>query len=264
MALFNRLPFQAKILLSFGLIIILTIGFGYFFVSRAIGQAFENFSLRNARGQASEFLHLLGNYYERTGSWHGLGQLLSHERSERFGRQPPFVLTDHEGMVIIAPDDNWVGQKLSARELDSGLPIVAAGQTVGTLLVSPRMRWKSPLEQEFFQSVSSALWLAGLAAGGIALLLGFGLLRQITAPLRTLNTAAKQIAQGQLSQRVLVRNHDELGRLAQSFNEMAASLEKAEQTKALIEAHGGRIWAGNARSGEACFHFTLPQRTVAF
>jgi len=28
--------------------------------------------------------------------------------------------------------------------------------------------------------------------------------------------------------------------------------------KALIEAHGGRIWAENAPTGGACFHFTLP------
>jgi two-component system sensor histidine kinase KdpD len=28
--------------------------------------------------------------------------------------------------------------------------------------------------------------------------------------------------------------------------------------KALIEAHGGRIWAENAPQGGACFHFTVP------
>jgi len=28
--------------------------------------------------------------------------------------------------------------------------------------------------------------------------------------------------------------------------------------KALIEAHGGKIWAENAPQGGACFHFTVP------
>jgi len=28
--------------------------------------------------------------------------------------------------------------------------------------------------------------------------------------------------------------------------------------KALVEAHAGRIWAENAPTGGACFHFTLP------
>ncbi|MCK5584947.1 two-component sensor histidine kinase, partial [Candidatus Bipolaricaulota bacterium] len=33
--------------------------------------------------------------------------------------------------------------------------------------------------------------------------------------------------------------------------------------KALIEAHGGRIWAENAPSGGACFAFTLPVSILA-
>jgi len=28
--------------------------------------------------------------------------------------------------------------------------------------------------------------------------------------------------------------------------------------KALVEAHGGRIWAENAPQGGACFHVALP------
>lgn len=28
--------------------------------------------------------------------------------------------------------------------------------------------------------------------------------------------------------------------------------------KALVEAHDGKIWAKNAPTGGACFHFTLP------
>jgi len=29
--------------------------------------------------------------------------------------------------------------------------------------------------------------------------------------------------------------------------------------KAIVEAHGGRIWAENRPTGGACFHFTLPR-----
>jgi signal transduction histidine kinase len=73
--------------------------------------------------------------------------------------------------------------------------------------------------------------LTGIAAGGIALLLTFFLLRQTTAPLRALNEAAQKISQGDLSHRVTVHSDDEFGHVARSFNQMASSLEKTEQVK---------------------------------
>jgi signal transduction histidine kinase len=62
----------------------------------------------------------------------------------------------------------------------------------------------------------------------IVLLLGAILFFQITAPLRQLNKAASGIANGDLSQRVEIRSHDELGELGQTFNQMAESLDSAE------------------------------------
>jgi signal transduction histidine kinase len=64
--------------------------------------------------------------------------------------------------------------------------------------------------------------------GVIALILGALLFFQIMSPLRRLNHAVSAIEQGDLSQRVEVKSQDELGRLSQSFNRMADSLERSE------------------------------------
>lgn len=90
---------------------------------------------------------------------------------------------------------------------------------------------ENPLERHFLGAVSRSLWIAEILVSVVGILLAFGLLRQLTGPLKQLTTASQQIAQGELSKRVSVKSNDELGRLAGSFNEMAASLEKAEAVK---------------------------------
>lgn len=47
----------------------------------------------------------------------------------------------------------------------------------------------------------------------------------LTRPLRSISRTAKQLSMGQYTKRVRVRSHDELGRLADNFNDMADSLE---------------------------------------
>lgn len=47
----------------------------------------------------------------------------------------------------------------------------------------------------------------------------------LTRPIRRISRAAKQFSEGQYEKRAVVRSNDELGQLAQNFNEMADSLE---------------------------------------
>src|SRR5699024_9824861 len=51
----------------------------------------------------------------------------------------------------------------------------------------------------------------------------------ITRPLGRLSAAARQMAAGELSQRVEVRGSDEISRLSRDFNQMADQLERHVQ-----------------------------------
>ncbi len=86
-------------------------------------------------------------------------------------------------------------------------------------------------ERLYLQSVTDAMWMAALVAGGVAVLLSLILARQITFPLRRLTQAARSIAQGDLSQRVGVKGSDELSQLATAFNSMAEALAANEQAR---------------------------------
>jgi signal transduction histidine kinase len=86
----------------------------------------------------------------------------------------------------------------------------------------------SDLYLEFRASFADALLLAALAAGGVAILVSLFLSRGITAPVRALTDASRDIADGQYSKRVVSNSPDELGELAHSFNQMAEKLEQVE------------------------------------
>jgi signal transduction histidine kinase len=70
-----------------------------------------------------------------------------------------------------------------------------------------------------------------LAAGLAALLVGTLLFRWITRPLSDLKEAAATVSRGQFSARVPVTSADELGGLAQSFNQMTAQLENQQHLR---------------------------------
>jgi two-component system sensor histidine kinase MprB len=74
------------------------------------------------------------------------------------------------------------------------------------------------------------VWFLLVAAGGVALaaLLGAFVAREALRPVRRLTDAAEHVAETHdLTRRIQVTGHDELSRLAASFNTMLAALEQA-------------------------------------
>jgi two-component system, OmpR family, sensor histidine kinase MprB len=81
--------------------------------------------------------------------------------------------------------------------------------------------------------------LLAIGAGGIALAaaLGLGVSRAALAPVRRLTAATEKVAQtGDLSERIEVRGHDELSRLALRFNTMLGALEDSTRAQRQLVA----------------------------
>ena len=55
--------------------------------------------------------------------------------------------------------------------------------------------------------------------------------RMLFRPLAELNTIARKISKGEVTQRVLVTSSDEIGQLSESFNSMAESLEETDKNR---------------------------------
>jgi signal transduction histidine kinase len=91
-------------------------------------------------------------------------------------------------------------------------------------------------EANLLNRLNQAAVTAALIAGGVSLLLALLLAYQLLKPVNALTQAANSLAMGDLSQRVSVRGNDELAVLAQTFNHMADSLQKAQKSRRELTA----------------------------
>ncbi|MBI2329600.1 MAG: HAMP domain-containing protein [Chloroflexi bacterium] len=86
-------------------------------------------------------------------------------------------------------------------------------------------------QSDFLANLGRTLWVAGLSGAALAIFLGYLFTRQIVAPLGKVTTAARQVAQGNLEQRVDIHGSGELAELGESFNLMAATLSHDRQLR---------------------------------
>ncbi|MCE5194760.1 MAG: HAMP domain-containing protein [Nitrospiraceae bacterium] len=102
------------------------------------------------------------------------------------------------------------------------------GKEIGTLEVK---FLKHKKEDIFIKRTNKFLFVSLLALGGVAILLSIIFSSRLTKPIKKLASAAKQISEGNLKSRVKSTGNDEIGKLSESFNIMAKSLELQESLR---------------------------------
>jgi signal transduction histidine kinase len=226
--LWQRIPFTYQLIGAFAIATICAILIVYAFADWSIQERFRTYRARAATLQARPLQRFLTSYYYHFGSWEGLSELLNPQLQELPPLEQPLVIADATGLVFISSDPRLLGRRLSERELSAGVPIRVGGERVGTLIMAIPAGTFNPLEQAFSQSVRDSILLAGAIALIIALGLGILFVRRLARPLAELRVAAEQISQGRSPPRVHITSSDELGRLGQTFNQMAESLQRSE------------------------------------
>lgn len=125
--------------------------------------------------------------------------------------------------LIFQVDPQAAGGVAEVESLPLALPpgpaFIGAASDVGDALDS---------EQSFLGSVNRTFLVGALAAVGAAGLLSLGLSRRILNPIARLTAAVRQMARGDLSQRVTVQGQDEIAELGHAFNSMADGLARQE------------------------------------
>jgi adenylate cyclase len=112
-----------------------------------------------------------------------------------------------------------------------GLPGPAAGP-VAVLAVVQRSLQQA---MDDLRRIELALIAAGVGAVAMWVVASAALSRAITEPVRRLVEGTRRVADGVLDQPIVVRARDELGTLAEAFNNMMAGLLDRERVRSLIQ-----------------------------
>jgi signal transduction histidine kinase len=118
--------------------------------------------------------------------------------------------------------------------LYTAAPVIAGPYFMGYV----QLNEPASVLQQAVRSRWTALGLGVLAITGVALLVSIWLSASLIRPLEKLRNSAIRLSQGELSHRVDYHTQNEIGAVAQAFNEMA------EQVQAMIEEQ--RAFASNA------------------
>jgi len=187
------------------------------------------------------FVENVLTYYLTNGSWTGIDEWLRYEEPgshspNSFHMPQIFALIDVDGNVIVGNGPFHAGEQVPLTTLTEGTPIYLDGVLVGTALLAESPPELDPREQEYVFNTNRALLIGALGASATALVVGLFLSRQFLRPLSDLTRAIESMHEGNLDQQVQIRTRDELGSLAQTFNEMSANLHKANQLRKQMTA----------------------------
>jgi signal transduction histidine kinase len=214
-----------RLIIAFIAVITVTIGAISIFVGQRTLAEIRQFEERREQILAARLEYELVRYYYRVGSWEGIQPIMNHI-ANLYGQH--IILTDAGGTVVADSEGKLLGQQ---RPDLAGITISLppAGGTLGTLYVST-LPSTDPISLWYlFGPIKQYVLWGCLIAGGIALAITLILSRRILSPIKALTTAARGLGEGDLSQRVHVKDKSEVGELAQAFNSMASNLERAEQ-----------------------------------
>ena len=227
----HKLWFRLSI--TFAVIIVVTVGTIYLFVSQRSAVEVEYYEQISAQYRSDQIdqiqSRLYLHYWNQGQSWEdvqstveGMGIAGTH-----------IILTDSNGIVIADSEGKLLGEYYHPDSPDGPIELTWGPVILGRVYISidPEAEPFVAPFRRLSESINRSLLLGGSMAIVIALLLTFILSRRLSSPIGVLANAARRLGRGDLSQRVQFQGKGEVGVLAQAFNSMAADLEHAEQLR---------------------------------
>ncbi|CAA9891274.1 Two-component sensor histidine kinase [Candidatus Methylobacter favarea] len=254
---------RVKLFLTLLLSTLIVVAGMYAFMRESFERGFMVFVETRQKERIDNLIEALADYYAKDQGWRKLAnnkskwiEILSKANPHGHYRPPPawlkqaaaepaaawppklpeayskrhFIPLEMRVMLLKADKSILFGrpERLSHLSLK---PIYQGNQSVGFLGVLPGKSLNQLGEIQFMEQQTEAfVWIAVLMislSASLALLLAYIL----GMPLKRITAASKALAIGRYDTRLPIDSHDELGQLAHNFNDLAAALEQAEQTR---------------------------------
>jgi signal transduction histidine kinase len=206
------------------------------FAYRTTITQFDRLRLEQAQ---SAFVENVTAYYQAHQSWDGIQDWLLEKQSAfhiPFRMPQLFALANADGIIVAGFGPFHTNQSISSKDLQTGVSILLDGQHIGTAILAVPPPELDPRERGYISNTNQALLFGAVGAVSLALFLGIILSRHFLRPLSELTSAITAMRRGDLNQQVQVRTRDELGTLAQTFNDMSAQIHHANQLRQQMTA----------------------------
>jgi len=210
---------------------------------------FESYVDRASRGHSEEIAVSIARMYSMDKDW---SRVQEGVRFIPVGRDKRLLVADTSGLIVVDSGKDMVGKTVEDANLRDPIPVIVSGETVGNIYFIYEMITPGPASEAMFQpppkpieggpergflnNVISSMWVAAGISIIVAIIIGLLLTRQLTKSIEMLQEGTRRIAGGDLDYRVRINSKDEIGKMGDSFNKMATSLQKAEQSRRRLNA----------------------------
>ncbi|MCP5095368.1 MAG: HAMP domain-containing protein, partial [Chloroflexi bacterium] len=144
------------------------------------------------------------------------------------------LMANADGDVVFdSLESELVGESLTDDQLFQGVAIYdwSTREPVATVIVAAGEGFFDTQQQLFLNNVIRALVIGGVGALVAALVVGWLLARQISAPVTALTQATTRLATGDTGERLPIHSTDELGKMSKAFNTLADALDTQQMLR---------------------------------
>lgn len=225
-------PYSVRMTLYFALIALMTAVVLVVVLAVVWQGDFRRYARENMQRVADSTAESVSEVYAREGGWTDT-VLVAAESASSVSNDIGVQVFDASGKVIF--DDTWGNRAAQAPGPNASAEAVVTsdvhdsdGNVVGRVVI-----WAfgsdtlfTPADELFRRSSYQAICMAAVIAVAIASAMGLVVSNTLSRPVDKVTRAAARIRSGDLTARTNMAGNDELGRLGETFDSMAATIER--------------------------------------
>ena len=224
-------PFTKLFTIYFTAITAITVGV-FIFIGLGIIDRFFSYYVDKVHEETQHMLVMqIATHYKMYGSWHGYDGAETGAVAKLSGDY--FTISDKQGHIIYTSEKNVERCCTNPNHVYTQVkyPITVGGETVGELTAGYFTNHITSPEADAFRGSGVSLVILSILcislSGALISILFF---YRLSKPIRSIASAAKEISQGRLQSRVIIKsNVSEMHEIANSINALGASLLQQEQ-----------------------------------